>query len=57
MHDVPYLHSSTMGPEITAAMSAVASNVRQQCPTMPCGMQILTAPREAMAVAMATGLL
>ncbi|XP_072014402.1 uncharacterized protein F13E9.13, mitochondrial-like [Amphiura filiformis] len=56
MHDIPYLHSHAMGPEVTAAMTAIASQVRRICPTIPCGMQVLTAQKEALAVAMATGL-
>lgn len=55
MHDVPYMKGG-VGPEITAAMAAVASEVKDVC-DLPCGIQILAgANREALAVAQATGL-
>lgn len=54
MHDVPYL-AGTVGPEITAAMTAVGAAVRQASP-LPLGVQILAAAnREALAVAHACG--
>ncbi len=54
MHDVPYLRRS-VGPEITAAMTAVGSAVRQEVP-LPMGIQILAgANHEAMAVAHTVG--
>lgn len=54
MHDVPYLNSA-VGPEITAAMTAVAAAVRQAAP-LPLGIQILAAAnREALAAALAAG--
>jgi membrane complex biogenesis BtpA family protein len=62
MHDVPYLKGS-VGPEITAAMTAVGAAVRDECarvrerihaPALPLGVQILAAAnREALAVALA----
>ena len=55
MHDVPYLRG-TVGPEITAAMTAVASAVRAVV-SVPLGVQILAgANQEAMAVALAADL-
>lgn len=55
MHDTPYLQRK-VGPEITAAMTAVAVAVRQAC-ALPCGIQVLAgANREALAVALAAGL-
>lgn len=55
MHDTPYLRSR-VGPEIVAAMTAVAAAVRAES-RLPTGIQILAgANREAMAVAMAAGL-
>ncbi len=55
MHDVPYL-KGTVGPEIVAAMSVVAADVRGAT-GLPCGVQILAgANREALAVAHATDL-
>nr|XP_006641502.1 PREDICTED: uncharacterized protein F13E9.13, mitochondrial-like [Lepisosteus oculatus] len=55
MHDLPY--TTTAGPEVYATMTAVCTAVRQTCPTLPIGAQILTAAnREALAVALASGL-
>ncbi len=55
MHDVPYL-KNTVGPEIVAAMTAVACHLREQC-TLPIGIQILAAAnKEALAVAQAAKL-
>ena len=55
MHDIPYLRGG-VGPEVTAAMTAVACAVRQAV-KVPCGIQILAgANREALAVALAAGL-
>ncbi len=52
MHDVPYMRA-TVGPEIVAAMTAVACAVRRSC-SRPLGLQILAgAGREALAVALA----
>lgn len=54
MHDVPYLKGG-VGPEITAAMTAVAAAVREAVDG-PLGVQILAgANREALAVAHAVG--
>lgn len=54
MHDVPYL-SGGVGPEITAAMTAIGVTVRQAAP-LPVGVQILAgANHEALAVAHAIG--
>ena len=55
MHDVPYLRGS-VGPEITAAMTAVALAVKAAS-DLPCGIQILAgANHEALAVAQAADL-
>jgi uncharacterized protein len=55
MHDVPYLRGG-VGPEITAAMTALALAVKNAC-ELPCGIQILAgANHEALAVAHAAGL-
>jgi hypothetical protein len=55
MHDVPYLRGS-VGPEITAAMTAVALAVKEAA-DLPCGIQILAgANHEALAVAHAADL-
>jgi len=55
MHDTPYLKGG-VGPEITAAMTAVARAVKEEA-GLPTGIQILAgANREALAVALAAGL-
>lgn len=55
MHDVPYLRGE-VGPEIVAAMTAIAVEVKGEC-RLPVGVQLLAgANTEAMAVAHAAGL-
>lgn len=55
MHDVPYLRGE-VGPEIVAAMTAIATEVKNEC-GLPVGVQILAGANiEAMAVAHAAGL-
>lgn len=55
MHDVPYLNTK-VGPEITAMMTAVASEIRRET-AIPVGVQILAgANKVALAVAHAAGL-
>ncbi len=55
MHDVPYLRRD-VGPEITAAMTAVAAAVRDAAPDIPLGIQILAgANHQALAAAHAAG--
>jgi len=54
MHDRPYLKGG-VGPEITAAMTAIARDVKRET-GLPLGIQILAgANREALAVAHASG--
>lgn len=54
MHDVPY--SLSVGPEVSACMTAVCCSVRAACPSLPIGAQILTAAnQQALAVALASG--
>jgi hypothetical protein len=54
MNDRPYLNRAA-GPEIVAAMTAAAREVRRACP-LPLGVQVLAgANREAIAVAHAAG--
>jgi len=55
MHDVPYLRGE-VGPEIVAAMTAIAIEVKREC-GLPAGIQILAGANiEAMAVAHVAGL-
>jgi membrane complex biogenesis BtpA family protein len=55
MHDLPYLRGE-VGPEIVAAMTAIATEVRSEI-ELPSGIQILAGANvEAMAVAHAAGL-
>src|SRR5687767_16042064 len=55
MHDVQYLRGE-VGPEIVAAMTAIAVEVKHEC-GLPVGVQLLAGANiEAMAVAHAAGL-
>jgi membrane complex biogenesis BtpA family protein len=55
MHDTPYVNKR-VGPEVVAAMSVVASEIKNVC-KLPCGIQILAGANcEAMAVALAADL-
>ncbi|KAM9408449.1 uncharacterized protein F13E9.13, mitochondrial [Pholidichthys leucotaenia] len=55
MHDIPY--TFTVGPEVCACMTAVCASVRSVCPSLPVGVQILSAAnQQALAVALASGL-
>ncbi|HEY0726888.1 MAG TPA: BtpA/SgcQ family protein, partial [Pyrinomonadaceae bacterium] len=55
MHDVPYLRGE-VGPEIVAAMTAIAAEVKREC-GLPVGVQLLAGANiEAMAVAHAADL-
>ena len=57
MHDLPWLTSDKLGPETTACMAAICKEIRRECPSMPIGIQVLTAGnKEALAIAKATGL-
>ncbi|XP_078493393.1 uncharacterized protein F13E9.13, mitochondrial-like [Ciona intestinalis] len=52
MHDVPYIRSNLIGPEVTAAMATVGSKLRTCFPEIPTGVQVLTAAnKEALAIA------
>ncbi|UYV81765.1 K02A2.6-like [Cordylochernes scorpioides] len=54
MHDVPYM-AGDPGPEITASMARICTEIRRVVPQMPCGIQILAgANQAALAVAHAT---
>lgn len=54
MHDVPY--TLCPGPEVTAAMTILSAAVRQACPRLALGVQVLCAAnQQAMAVALAAG--
>lgn len=54
MHDLPY--TVCPGPEVTAAMTVVGAAVRQTCPHLALGVQILSAAnQQAIAVALAAG--
>jgi hypothetical protein len=56
MHDIPYLHTESVGPEIVSTMTAACSQVRRLCPELPLGVQILAgANKQALAVALAAG--
>ncbi|KFW92062.1 hypothetical protein N336_10809, partial [Phalacrocorax carbo] len=46
MHDLPY--TVCPGPEVTAAMTVISAAVRQTCPHLTLGVQILCAANQAM---------
>ena len=57
MHDVPYLHTSAVGPEVVATMTLVCSKVKEVFTTGPVGVQVLAgANQQALAVAHAAGI-
>ncbi|XP_064610997.1 uncharacterized protein F13E9.13, mitochondrial-like [Liolophura sinensis] len=57
MHDMPYLLTDRVGPEITAAMTTICYSVRQVFTRGPVGVQILAgANKQSLAVAQAAGL-
>ena len=56
MHDIPYLHTSQVGPEVTSVMSVVCREVKKIFTHGPVGVQVLAgANKEALAVAKAAG--
>ena len=56
MHDVPYLHTSAVGPEVVATMTMACSKVRETFTAGPVGVQVLAGANEqALAVAYAAG--
>ncbi|UXI17570.1 hypothetical protein NH340_JMT03513 [Sarcoptes scabiei] len=58
MFDRPYINSNALpGPEITAVMTRICSEVRRVAPNIPCGVQILAGlNHQALAVAQAAEL-
>ena len=56
MHDVPYVQSDSVGPEVTAMMTAICVEVKRLLKPSPVGIQVLAgANKQAMAVAKAAG--
>lgn len=57
MHDIPYIQDKHLGPEITASMTKITSEVINVLkPSIKCGLQILACGnKQALAVAKATG--
>ena len=56
MHDVPYVKSPNVGPEITASMTSIATLLKEKFPELPLGIQILTTGhKEALAAAKCSG--
>ncbi|XP_053843389.1 uncharacterized protein F13E9.13, mitochondrial-like isoform X2 [Vidua macroura] len=54
MRDVPY--TVRPGPEVTAAVAVLGAAVRQSCPCVPLGVQVLCAAnQQALAIALAAG--
>lgn len=56
MHDIPYQHTSKVGPEITACMAVICHQIKKIFKAGPVGVQILAgANTQALAVAKAAG--
>ncbi|XP_014276359.1 uncharacterized protein F13E9.13, mitochondrial isoform X2 [Halyomorpha halys] len=57
MHDIPYVRSKELGPEIVSAMTRVTTEVKKVIPHIPCGIQILAGGnKEALSIAKACDL-
>jgi membrane complex biogenesis BtpA family protein len=57
MHDIPYVKSNKFGPETVAAMTSIASEVKQITKNLPIGIQVLCAGgKEALAISKCVGL-
>ncbi|GBM37837.1 Uncharacterized protein F13E9.13, mitochondrial [Araneus ventricosus] len=57
MFDVPYVMGDQVGPEVTAVMTRVGTEVKKILGKMPCGVQVLSGNNfSATAVALAAGL-
>ncbi|CAL1532747.1 unnamed protein product [Lymnaea stagnalis] len=57
MHDIPYVQSSKIGPEVTSVLTVVCHEVKRIFPNIPVGIQVLAgANKEALAIAKAAGL-
>lgn len=55
MFDIPYVKPNQAGPELTAFMARVCTEVKRILPSLPCGVQILAGNnKSALAVAAAT---
>lgn len=56
MFDLPYVKPNQAGPELSAFMARVCTEVKRILPSLPCGVQILAGNNKgALAVAAATG--
>lgn len=56
MFDVPYVSGDEVGPEITACMTRICTEVKKTVGQMSCGVQILSGNNiSATAVALASG--
>ncbi|PRD24328.1 UNVERIFIED_CONTAM: Uncharacterized protein F13E9.13 [Trichonephila clavipes] len=57
MFDVPYVMGNQVGPEVTAVMTRIGSEIKKILGKMPCGVQVLSGNNfSAAAVALAAGL-
>jgi len=57
MFDIPYVTRRDVGPEVTAIMTRVCSEVKKLVPTIPCGVQVLAGlSHESIAVALSADL-
>lgn len=56
MHDIPYLHTQDVGPEVVSVMTRACASVRQVFDSGPVGVQVLAgANKQALAIALAAG--
>jgi len=58
MHDIPYVKSSMIGPEIVSTMTRICCDIKRNLSSdIPCGLQVLAGGNnEAMAIAHSTGM-
>lgn len=57
MHDVPYIQNELIGPEVIAAMTRIATEVKKIMSKTPCGIQVLASANcQALAIAKAADL-
>lgn len=57
MHDIPYLHTNDVGPEIVACMSVICHKIKNIFQRGPVGVQLLAgANKQALAVGQAAGM-
>lgn len=57
IHDLPWQMGENVGPETVAAMSVICNKIKDICPNIPVGVQVLAgANKQALAIAKAAGI-